>query len=221
MVPGARASIRSSHLATGRRVLVLDDDPTGSQAVHGVEAVTVIDTDADRQGASSPIPAPPASSSPTAGVFPTGEATALADRLGRFAAELEARLGARIEVVSRSDSTLRGHVIAEVQALIEARRAVLGQQPYDGVVLVPSYFEAGRFTASDVHWARTSDGVLAVGSTEFAKDASFGYSSSDLRQFLEEKSGGAILAEDVGEYLARRHPHRWRRTGDRDPDGAP
>src|SRR6266545_4753728 len=67
--------------------------------------------------------------------------------------ELVARLDAPIEVVSRSDSTLRGHVTAEVRALDAVRREVTGRG-YDGVLVVPAYFEAGRFTAGNVHWAR-------------------------------------------------------------------
>jgi uncharacterized protein YgbK (DUF1537 family) len=36
-----------------------------------------------------------------------------------------------------------------------------------------------------------------VGETEFARDATFGYHSSDLREWVEEKSGGRIPAGDV------------------------
>jgi uncharacterized protein YgbK (DUF1537 family) len=101
-----------------------------------------------------------------------------------------------MEIVSRSDSTLRGHVMAEINALASARRESVGVS-YDGILLVPSYFEAGRFTASDIHWARLGDRVVAVGETEFARDLTFGYSSSDLRLFIEEKSGGAVRAGAV------------------------
>jgi uncharacterized protein YgbK (DUF1537 family) len=68
---------------------------------------------------------------------------------------------------------------------------------YDGVLLVPAYLEAGRFTAGDTHWARVGDQLLPVGDTEFAQDATFGYRSSNLREFVAEKSGGAIRAADV------------------------
>ena len=44
-------------------------------------------------------------------------------------------LGAPVEVVSRSDSTLRGHVLAEMQAIDAARRRVTGTG-FDGVLLV-------------------------------------------------------------------------------------
>ena len=37
-----------------------------------------------------------------------------------------------------------------------------------------------------------------MGETEFAGDAAFGYSASDLRDFVAEKSGGRIRRDDVG-----------------------
>jgi uncharacterized protein YgbK (DUF1537 family) len=75
--------------------------------------------------------------------------------------ELADRLDEPIGAVSRSDSTLRGHVIAEVRALDAARREVTGRG-FDGVLLAPAYFEAGRSTAGDVHWARVGTDVLPV-----------------------------------------------------------
>src|SRR5512143_996264 len=39
VIPDVRGRIRAAHAANGRRIGVLDDDPTGSQAVHGVSVV--------------------------------------------------------------------------------------------------------------------------------------------------------------------------------------
>jgi uncharacterized protein YgbK (DUF1537 family) len=68
---------------------------------------------------------------------------------------------------------------------------------YDGVLLVPAYLEAGRFTAGDVHWARVGGEVKPVGETEFARDATFGFAASNLRDFITEKSGGRIQPDEV------------------------
>ena len=171
---------------TGRRIAVLDDDPTGSQTVHGVQVVTRPDSVA--------IDAALAEPGSTCFVLtntrslPESEAVALNAGLGRSLLEL----GAPVDIISRGDSTLRGHVIAEVRALDNARRDVMGAG-YDGVLLVPSYFEAGRFTVGDVHFADD----VPVGETEFARDATFGYAASNLRDFVAEKSGGAIDRGDV------------------------
>jgi uncharacterized protein YgbK (DUF1537 family) len=192
--PDARGRIRRALADAGRRVAVLDDDPTGSQTVHGVDVVTVFEPDELAAGL--------ASAGSTCFVLtntrslPEAEAAALTAGVGRMLFELAARLGAPVDVVSRSDSTLRGHVIAEVRALDAARRQVTGRG-FDGVLLVPAYFEAGRFTAGNLHWARVGDEVLPASETEFARDPSFGYASADLREFVAEKSGGTIAPADV------------------------
>jgi uncharacterized protein YgbK (DUF1537 family) len=124
------------------------------------------------------------------------DAVAVNTRVGRTLFQLSRRLDAPIEVVSRSDSTLRGHVIAEVAALDSVRREVLGRG-YDGVLLIPAYLEAGRYTAGDVHWARSGGEPQPVGQTEFARDATFGFAASDLREFIAEKSRGTIRPDQV------------------------
>ena len=106
------------------------------------------------------------------------------------------RRGARLQFVSRGDSTLRGHMMAEVAALQAVRREMLGSG-FDGVLLVPAFLEAGRLTAADIHWARIGSALVPVGATEFARDSTFGYTTSNLRDFLTEKSGGAIGRDDV------------------------
>src|SRR4249920_743722 len=50
----ARQRIRASLRAAGRRIAVLDDDPTGSQTVHDVAVVTVLDPDAIAAGLDRP-----------------------------------------------------------------------------------------------------------------------------------------------------------------------
>ena len=190
----AREQVRAARLAAGRRTAVLDDDPTGSQAVHGVAVVTALERGEYAAGLAEP--------GATCFVLtntrslPEDEAVSLTAAAGRALLELGVELGAPLDVVSRSDSTLRGHVHPEVAALQAARREVLGSG-YDGVLFVPAMLEAGRLTAGDVHWARVAGELVPVGETEFAADATFGYSSSDLRDFVAERSGGAVRAQDV------------------------
>ena len=191
---GARESIRALRAADGLLLGVLDDDPTGSQAVHGVQVVTVPEERAYEA----------ALGSPAAVCFVLTNTRSLdepaAAEMNRLAARgltsVAERRGARVQLVSRSDSTLRGHVMAEVAALQSVRREASGRG-FDGVLLVPAFLEAGRLTAGDIHWARTGPGLVAVGETEFARDRAFGYASSDLRDFVAEKSGGTVRRDDV------------------------
>ena len=192
--PDARQRIRKALAEAGRRIAVLDDDPTGSQTVHDVAVVTAFDPDEIAAG----LDGPGSTCFILTNTRSMGEADAVAlnTRIGRMLFELSRRLGTPIDVISRSDSTLRGHVIAEVTALDAVRREVLGRG-YDGVLLIPAYLEAGRFTAGDVHWARVGGEPLPVGDTEFARDATFGFSASNLREFVAEKSDGTIRPDQV------------------------
>jgi uncharacterized protein YgbK (DUF1537 family) len=191
---GARQRIRDANVGTGRRIAVIDDDPTGSQTVHDVSVVTVFD-DAEYASALADAASTCFILTNTRSL-PESAAAELSTRVAGSLFRLGARLGAPIEIVSRSDSTLRGHVIAEARAIDAARREVTGAG-YDGVLLVPAYFEAGRFTAGDIHWAMVSGEPVPVGASEFARDATFGYASSNLRDFVAEKSGGAVTPDQV------------------------
>jgi uncharacterized protein YgbK (DUF1537 family) len=191
---GLRASIRATRAAGDLLLGVLDDDPTGSQAVHDVQVVTVLDEDAYTAALAGP--------GATCFVLTNSRslggpaAAELTTRAARGLITVAGRRGARVQLVSRSDSTLRGHLMAEVTALQAVRQDMVGRG-YDGILLVPAFLEAGRVTAADIHWARTAAGLVPVGETEFAKDAAFGYRASDLRVFVAEKSGGTIRPEDV------------------------
>ncbi|MGA3152988.1 MAG: four-carbon acid sugar kinase family protein [Streptosporangiaceae bacterium] len=189
-----RASIRAMRAQDGLLLGVLDDDPTGSQSVHDVQVVTVLHEDACQAAL--------AASAGTCFVLTNTRsldepaAVELTMRAARTLLAIAGRRGARIQLISRSDSTLRGHVLAEVAALQAARREALGSG-FDAVLLVPAFLEAGRMTAADIQWARTGGGLVPAGQTEFARDPVFGYRASDLRDFLAEKSGGGIEASAV------------------------
>lgn len=181
-------------MAVGRRTAVLDDDPTGSQSVHSVSVVTSFDKAACEAALSDPGSVCFVLTNTRS--LPEAEAAGMNRSIGAELFEIERNTGAPLDIVSRSDSTLRGHVIAEAETLNEARRTVLGRG-FDAILLVPSYFEAGRFTAGDVHYAWVGGRAVGVGETEFAADATFGYRSSNLRDFIEEKSNGRIPADRV------------------------
>lgn len=68
---------------------------------------------------------------------------------------------------------------------------------FDATFLIP-YFEAGgRYTINDVHYVAEGDKLVPTAETPFAKDAAFGYRSSNLREWVEEKTGGRVRAADV------------------------
>lgn len=197
VLPDARPRIRAAREASGRRTAVLDDDPTGSQSVHDVTVVTVLDP--DEYAAALADPGATCFVLTNTRSLPESGAVERTGQAGRELLELGRHLQAPVDLVTRSDSTLRGHVIPEIRALQQARTEVLGHG-YDGVLLVPAYLEAGRLTAGNIHWARVDGEMVPVGETEFARDATFGYSASDLREFVAERSQGSehpVRADDV------------------------
>ena len=189
-----RESIRAMRAEDGLLLGVLDDDPTGSQAVHDVQVVTVLEEDAYAAAFGGPTGTCFVLTNTRSLDEPA--AVEMNDLAARGLIATAERTAARVQLISRSDSTLRGHVMAEVAALQSVRRSVAGRG-FDGVLLVPAFLEAGRVTAGDIHWARIGGDLVPVGETEFARDAAFGYRASDLRDFVAEKSNGALVPDDV------------------------
>ncbi|QIN84169.1 hypothetical protein GBA63_17080 [Rubrobacter tropicus] len=189
-VPDALEKIRDRVAAGGRKIAVLDDDPTGTQTVHGVPVLTTWTVDDLRWALEQP--------SPTFYVLtnsrslPEEEAAALNREVASNLAAAAKQAGSDFVVTSRGDSTLRGHFPAETDAILEGSGGEA-----DGVILCPCYLEAGRLTADDTHWVLQEERLVPAGETEFARDASFGYSSSDLRDWVEEKTAGRFPASEV------------------------
>ena len=187
-----RAAVRAR--AAGRILAVLDDDPTGSQSVRGVQVVTVFDETEYAAALERPTPALFVLTN-TRGM-PEDDAVAVNSRIAAQLFAVAASRDAELDLVSRSDSTLRGHVLPELRALDAARREAIGTG-FDAVLLAPAFFEAGRTTVDDIHRVRVDGVDVPAGDTEYARDKTFGYASSDLKDFLAEKSHGAIDAGDV------------------------
>ncbi len=180
------------------KIIVIDDDPTGSQTVHGCLLLTRWDVDTLLEGLQDTSPLFFVLSN-TRGMDATSAAgvtreicTNLHTALARMAAN-----GQAIQpiLVSRSDSTLRGHYPVETNAIAET----LG--PFDAHFLVPAFFEGGRVTLDSVHYLLVDGKPVPVAETEFAKDSVFGYRHSYLPDYVEEKTGGRIKASEVERFL--------------------
>ncbi len=63
--------------------------------------------------------------------------------------------------------------------------------------MIPCFFEGGRYTLNNIHYVEEGDELVPAGETAFARDKVFGYHSSDLRLWVEEKSAGRVRAVDV------------------------
>ncbi len=184
--------------ADQRVVVVLDDDPTGTQTVHGVSVLTTWEPDELGAELIAAAAGPRCFFVLTNSRSLTSDAAVeLARQLGSNLRRAMKQIGHPVVVISRSDSTLRGHFPAEVDALIESLTE--GPVPsFDAIVLTPWFLDGGRITRNGVHYARIGDQLIPVADTEFARDASFGYHHSYLPDWVQEKTGGAIPASQVG-----------------------
>lgn len=178
---------------SSRKIIVLDDDPTGVQTVHHISVYTDWSIESIREGFAE-----------TQRLFYlltnsrgfTVEQTTAAHReIAARAAAVSRETGISCLIMSRGDSTLRGHYPLETE-LLKAGAEAAGQR-IDGEILCPFFREGGRFTIGDIHYVRDGDRLIPAGQTEFAKDRTFGYRSSDLKDYVEEKTDGAYPAEQV------------------------
>ena len=178
---------------TATKIIVLDDDPTGSQTVHSCRLLTRWD-----------VPTLKEALLDTAPLFfvLTNTRGMDAARAAGVTREVCHNLKLALEgielnpiFVSRSDSTLRGHYPVETDVMAEE----LG--PFDAHFLTPAFFEGGRITRDSIHYLIVNGVPTPVAETEFARDSVFGYQHSYLPDYVEEKTAGRIRAGAVERFL--------------------
>lgn len=182
-----------------RKIIVLDDDPTGVQTVHGISVYTgwtadFIEAGFDESNSLFFIL--------TNSRGMTAEETAkVHSDIGKTIASTARKKNMDFILISRSDSTLRGHYPLETETLKNALESEAGpsgkKYKYDGEIICPFFKEGGRYTAGNIHYVKIQDVVVPAAQTEFASDKTFGYSHSDLAEWVEEKTGSAFRKETV------------------------
>jgi uncharacterized protein YgbK (DUF1537 family) len=185
-VPDIQALLRMNP----EKLIVIDDDPTGSQTVHFIPVLTRWDIDTLREELRNDLPAFYILTN-TRGM-PLENAKTINGEIGRTLRDLSRQMNRRIAVVSRSDSTLRGHFPGEVDALVQGLDADL-----DAWLIIPTLLGGGRYTIEDIHYVADEDWLVPVGESPYARDATFGYHSSNLKEWVQEKTGGRITASEV------------------------
>ncbi|MDX2239673.1 MAG: four-carbon acid sugar kinase family protein [Leptolyngbyaceae cyanobacterium bins.302] len=176
------------------KIIVLDDDPTGSQTVHSCLLLMQWDVETLRLGLRDDAPI----------FFVLTNTRALtSDKAASVTRDVCRNLKQAIAlekiqdflIVSRSDSTLRGHYPIETDVIA----AELG--PFDAHFLTPAFFEGGRVTRDSVHYLNVNGVDTPVHETEFARDSVFGYSTAYLPDYVEEKTQGRIKSAQVERFL--------------------
>ncbi|MBS4178684.1 four-carbon acid sugar kinase family protein [Lederbergia citrea] len=177
-----------------QKIIVLDDDPTGVQTVHGIPVFTdwseetIMDMfEEERQMAFLLTNSRAFSTEKTRQVH-----TDIAERIAR----VSQKLNQPFLLISRGDSTLRGHYPLETVVLKETLEKESSLH-YDGEIILPFFKEGGRETIDDVHYVKQGDHYTPAGETEFAKDRMFGFKSSNMKEWVEEKTAGEYKKDSV------------------------
>ncbi|KAJ8113274.1 hypothetical protein OPT61_g4565 [Boeremia exigua] len=172
-------------------LVALDDDPTGTQTCHDIHVLTTWTVPV--------LVAEFKSTAPGSGFFVLTNSRALHPpaardltiEICRNLKEAANQAGKRFEVVLRGDSTLRGHFPIEPEAVEEALGAT------DAWILAPFFLQGGRYTIDNVHYVAEGDKLVPAAETPFAKDATFGFKSSHMADWVVEKSKGSIPSDRV------------------------
>jgi uncharacterized protein YgbK (DUF1537 family) len=191
---GLLRKIQDRIKVSGRKVVVLDDDPTGTQTVNNVLVLTEWSMEALQHALARDETVFYILTNSRS--YPIEQAVAMNREIAENLATAAQKLNQDLDVVSRSDSTLRGHYPREVQALRSTLENRLGIT-YDGEIIAPFFFEGGRFTAHDIHWVQEGDWLIPAAQTEYAQDPIFGYHHSNLCEWVQEKTSGQVTADSV------------------------
>jgi uncharacterized protein YgbK (DUF1537 family) len=175
---------------SNRKVVVLDDDPTGTQTVHGISVLT--EWSIPVLQAELMLDSPAFFILTNSRSLPRKVAQALNHQIGVNLKTAAQQAGQPFVVISRSDSTLRGNYPCETDALAEG----LGTH-FDGIMIAPYFREGGRYTINDIHYVVNQGKAFPVSETEFARDPAFSYSESNLPLWVQEKTKGEIQADEV------------------------
>ncbi|PTU22931.1 hypothetical protein P175DRAFT_0432414 [Aspergillus ochraceoroseus IBT 24754] len=180
-----------SHLLSSptlSRLVILDDDPTGTQTCHDIAVLTVWDIPALASELRNPASARGFFILTNSRALPPPEVESLIRTICQNVAQAAKTTGVAVDIVLRGDSTLRGHFPLEA----DVAQSVFGE--VDAWILAPFFFQGGRFTIADVHYVAEGERLVPAGGTAFARDATFGYTSSNLREYIMEKAPGRFTA---------------------------
>lgn len=175
-----------------KKLVVLDDDPTGVQTVHDVSVYTDWEEESIRKGFEEKESMFFILTNSRS--FSAEETTKAHLEIAARVAKVAGELGQDFMIISRGDSTLRGHYPLETQLLADGLTKNEGAA-VDGEIICPFFPEGGRYTMDNIHYVKEQDNLVPAGMTEFAKDKTFGYKSSDLTEYVEEKTAGKYKKE--------------------------
>jgi len=174
--------IQENNMHGNPKLVVFDDDPTGIQTVHDCKVLTAWDKDTVKEALADRVDFFYILTNIRA--FPPQYARQILDEAARTVRTAAQEAGYNVEVLARSDSTLRSHFPLEVELFSEIFQA---HTPADAIIFAPAFFESGRLTVNDIHYVVEGAHRIPADKTEFARDPDFSYSTAYLPAYIEEK----------------------------------
>ena len=170
------------------KIIIFDDDPTGSQTVYGCPLLLQWDENTLEQAfkQSSPLIFILANTRSLSSVLADETIREICSSLKNFFLK-QGYSKDDFFFISRGDSTLRGHGVLEPATLAKE----LG--PFHATFHIPAFFEGGRITEEGIHYLNG----IPVHMTDFGRDKIFGFSTSNLVKWIEEKSSGQINTKNI------------------------
>ena len=157
-----------------KKIVVLDDDPTGVQTVHDISVITGWDPqlleEAFREEKSLFYILTNSRG------LTAAQTSEIHHQIAANVDEAARRTGKQYLFISRSDSTLRGHYPLET-AILKEEYSQRNHLEIDGEILCPFFKEGGRFTIDDVHYVRYGDelvNALMTGCLEISPSGRYG-----------------------------------------------
>lgn len=170
------------------KYIVLDDDPTGIQTVHDILVLVKYDDDSLIEAFKDDRDMFYISTNSRA--FLENETKQYHTVLTNKLIKISRMLGYTFTIISRGDSSLRGHFPLETKTIYDVLKE--NGINIDGEIICP-YLDGIRKTIDDVHYI-VDNGLIPVGESEFAKDKTFSFKSSDLKDYVQEKTNGEYKA---------------------------
>ena len=177
--------------ANPKKIIVLDDDPTGVQTVHDIAVYTHWDKESIERGFAEKSHLFFILTNSRA--FTEEQTIRVHNEIADTIEEVSRETGIKYIIISRGDSILRGHWPLETSILRDNFEKHTGCK-VDGEILCPFFKEGGRLTIDNIHYVRYGNELVSANETEFAKDKTFGYTAESLPEYVEEKTHGAYKA---------------------------
>ena len=172
-----------------RTCIVVDDDPTGNQTVYDIPLLTTWDVDTLIKEFEKETPAFFLLTNSRS--LSEKESTEIYTEISNNIVTASQATNRDFTVISRSDSTLRGHFseVDVIKSTINLDDAI--------TFFIPVMFEGGRVTVNDTHYISDGDALTPVNETPFSQDHTFAYTHANLKAWIEEKTLGNIKASEV------------------------